>query len=420
MTNKDVKFCTRCLYSNKHALGITFNGEGVCSGCQIHDEKNQLDWKFRLEKLKKIVRPYKSKTRKNYDCIVPVTGANDSYYIVHLVKNILGLNPLLVNYNKYFNTPIGISNLANLRIKFDLDIIFKNVNMRSVKKITKYSLLEYQNIYWHILAGHTVFPLEASIKHKVPLIIWGAHQGLEQVGMFSHKHEIEMTRRYRHDHDLFGTEADQLIKLENELKEEDIFQYRYPDDSTINSLGVRGIYLGNYFRWDPTNQHQMMIKKYGYKSAKLPRTFDTYDHIDCFNYMNLHDYLKISKCGYSKVTDHVCREIRHKRITREQGINLIKHYENIKIENLDIFAKWLDVDSNSLNFVLNRSKNEEFWQETDINKFEFKGPSSYFPKLSEVNKNEINYNLDMDFVSTNKIDLKQSTRKYILFGKGIE
>ena len=136
--------------------------------------------------------------------------------------------------------------------------------------------------------------------------------------------------------------------------------------------------------------------------------------------MNLHDYLKISKCGYSKVTDHVCREIRHKRITREHGINLIKHYENIKIENLDIFAKWLDVDSNSLNFVLNRSKNEEFWQETDINKFEFKGPSSYFPKLSEVNKNEINYNLDMDFVSTNKIDLKQSTRKYILFGKGIE
>ena len=54
---------------------------------------------------------------------MPVTGANDSHFIVHIVKNILGMNPLLVNYNKYFNTPIGISNLANLRLKFDLDIL---------------------------------------------------------------------------------------------------------------------------------------------------------------------------------------------------------------------------------------------------------------------------------------------------------
>ena len=110
--------------------------------------------------------------------------------------------------------------MANLRIQFDSDIIFKNVNMKSVKNITKFGLLEYQNIYWHILAGHTVFPLEAAINYKVPLIIWGAHQGMEQVGMFSHEHEVEMSRRYRHDHDLFGVEADQLVKLENDLKEE--------------------------------------------------------------------------------------------------------------------------------------------------------------------------------------------------------
>ena len=48
-----------------------------------------------------------------------------------------------------------------------------------------------------------------------------------------------MSRRYRHDHDLFGIEADQLLKLENDLNEEDIFQYQ-SEDSTINSIGVRG------------------------------------------------------------------------------------------------------------------------------------------------------------------------------------
>ena len=341
MNNREeIKFCKRCLYSNKHPLGITFDDRGICSGCKIHEEKDNLDWKHRLQKISKIIDQYRSKSRKNYDCIVPVTGANDSYYIVHLVKNILKLNPLLVSYNKYFNTPLGIKNLANLRIKFDSDIIFKNVNINSVKKISKYTFLEYQNIYWHVLAGHTIFPLEVAINYKIPLIIWGAHQGLEQVGMFSHKHEVEMTRRYRHDHDLFGLEADDLIKVENDLKEEDIFQYRYPSDSLINNLGVRGIYLGNYFRWDPTSQHQMMVKKYGYKSANFLRTFDTYDHVDCYNYMNIHDQLKISKCGYSKITDHVCREIRHKRINRNQGINLIKHYEQKNFQYSELFSEY--------------------------------------------------------------------------------
>ena len=62
--------------------------------------------------------------------------------------------------------------------------------------------------------------------------------------MYSHKHEVEMTRRYRHDHDLFGIEAEDLLNLNNNLNEEDIWQYMYPDDYKINSIGIRGIYLG--------------------------------------------------------------------------------------------------------------------------------------------------------------------------------
>ena len=78
-----------------------------------------LDWSDRWSKLESIVAPYRNTNGRNYDCIVLVTGANDSYYIVHLVKQKLGLNPLLVTYNRYFNTPLGIRNLANLRIQFN-------------------------------------------------------------------------------------------------------------------------------------------------------------------------------------------------------------------------------------------------------------------------------------------------------------
>jgi len=196
--------CRRCLYTTDHALGLTIDADGICSGCRIHEEKDRLDFDARWANLLELVKPYRSTSGTSYDCIVPVTGAHDSHWIVHLVKERLGLNPLLVTYNKYFNTPLGIRNLANLRIRFDCDILIQNVNPQSVKQITRTTLRQLGSIYWPCLAGQTVFPVQTAVRYQIPLIVWGAHQGLEQVGMFSHEHEVEMTRRYRKDHDLIN------------------------------------------------------------------------------------------------------------------------------------------------------------------------------------------------------------------------
>ena len=135
-----MKICKRCLYTSLHPLGLTFDDEGICSGCRVHEEKDQLDWKTRGEKLKTILDQYKNKSGNNYDCIIPVSGARDSYFIVHTIKNVYGLNPLLVTYNKHYNTDIGIRNLANLRIKFNCDIMTLTVDPDKVKKITRATL----------------------------------------------------------------------------------------------------------------------------------------------------------------------------------------------------------------------------------------------------------------------------------------
>lgn len=236
-----IKFCKRCLYTTAHPLGLTLDHEDICSGCRVHEEKDKLDWVDRWKKLEGLVKPYQNQNGNNYDCIIPVTGGQDSYYIVYLAKVRLGLNPLLVTYNKYFNTPLGIRNLANLRIRFNCDILYQNVNPISVKNITRSTLREFGSIYWPILAGQTVFPVQTAVRYKIPLIIWGAHQGLEQVGMFSHEHEVEMTRRYRKDHDLMGYEADDLLSIFDTLKEQDIWQYRYPDDHDLNAIDRKSV-----------------------------------------------------------------------------------------------------------------------------------------------------------------------------------
>jgi N-acetyl sugar amidotransferase len=407
--------CVRCLYSIFHPLGLVLDEDGVCSGCRIHEEKDTLDWTARWTKLEEIVAPYKVQSGRTYDCIVPVTGGNDSYFIVHTVKNRLGLNPLLVTYNKYFNTPLGIRNLANLRIKFNCDIVVQNVNPMAVRNITRTTLRELGSMYWPCLAGQTVFPVQTAVRYKVPLIIWGAHQGMEQVGMFSHENEVEMTRRYRKDHDLMGKEADDLLSIFDTLSEDDIWQYRYPDDAALNEVGVRGVYLGNYVRWDPKAQHEEMVKQYGYMGAKFGRTFDTYDHVDCYNFMDVHDQIKYIKHGYSKVTDHACREIRHGRLNREQALALVRHHEAQPTGHLEKFCEWLGVDARAMNFIFNQHRNPKVWQEVAPGEWH-RQPGYELGQAQVKNQNASDENY-LDFQSHARLNMNMPDA-YITIGKG--
>ena len=101
MTTSPAQTCKRCLYNTNHPLGLVLDADGICSGCRVHEEKDTLDWAERWQRLEDLVKPYRSRDQRTYDCIVPVSGGGDSFFIVHLVKERLGLNPLLVTYNRY-------------------------------------------------------------------------------------------------------------------------------------------------------------------------------------------------------------------------------------------------------------------------------------------------------------------------------
>lgn len=359
------------MYSTTHPLGLVVDTDGICSGCRVHEEKDWIDWRSRWEDLVDLTKPYRSQTASAYDCIVPVTGGGDSYFIVHTVKNLLGLNPLVVSYNHQFNSPLGVRNLARLREVFDVPLRQKTVSPKSVRKIVRATLTSLGSVYWHAIAGQTAFPVQVATETGIPLIIWGGHQGVEQVGMYSHLDGVEMTRRYRKEHDLMGWEADDLLISYTELREEDVWQFRYTSDSDLLRHGVRGVYLSNFVRWDPLLQNREMSRTFGFRGARLPGTFDPYDYVDSLVYMGFHDHLKRMKCGFGKVTDHAVREVRHKRLDREQGRQLIQRFnESAQVAWLAHLAKWLGANPKGLLVAADLHRDSRFWKRVGIHEWE--------------------------------------------------
>ena len=227
-----MKLCNKCLYSTNHPFGLNFNQDDVCTGCITHSEKFDLNWQKRFEKLKIKVNSFK-KNNTDYDCIVPVRGTPEYFYLLDVVINQLNLRPLVVCYNSHFNSHAGIKNIDLLRETFDVDFIHYTSNPLVYKKLIKESLSNLNSMRWPFLAGETQFPVKIAIEKKISLIIWPYYQPNEQVGLHSYTEENEMSRRSRHEYDLLKNEPNDFINVGSLISKFDIEDIEYPSNSDL-------------------------------------------------------------------------------------------------------------------------------------------------------------------------------------------
>ena len=274
------------------------------------------------------------------------------------------MNPLLVSYNSHFNTKVGVRNLSRLITQLDCDHLLNTVGPDTIKKVTRITLEKIGDVYWHVLAGTQTFPAQVAVKFNIPLIIWGVNGWLDQVGMFSHYDQVEMTKKVRKEHGLRRFDAESLLGMESTLSPKDLQPFTYPSNEEIEKINLRGLYLGNYVRWDSQRQTENMINKYGYESAMQERTFNTYESIYCMLNAGVHDYVKYLKYGYGKATDHACRDIRLKRITREEGISFARKYDHIEPKSFSTFLKWLNIDKKTFFNFIDSFRDQKIWSKS--------------------------------------------------------
>ena len=106
-----MKYCVKCVFSAVAATPLTFDEEGVCSGCRASKLKDEIDWIDREDKFKQLINEYRDDN--NYDCLLPVSGGKDSYFAAHVAKE-NGLKALMVTYHGNNYLPEGQKNLDRM------------------------------------------------------------------------------------------------------------------------------------------------------------------------------------------------------------------------------------------------------------------------------------------------------------------
>jgi N-acetyl sugar amidotransferase len=323
-----IRYCSKCLFPETKP-DLFFNDEGVCSACVAAEQKdNLIDWKQRENDFHTIISKYKKGTDEiGYDCLIPVSGGKDSTYQAYFMKEVCGLNPLCVCFETTNLSDIGQKNIDNIS-KMGIDVIYFKKNYNAYKSMVVEGFKRVGDEMWPNHLGIFTIPIHIAVKFNIPLVIWGENPQQEYGGPVESVQNKHLNRKWLEEFGgLLGNRIQDMVGVDG-LTEKDLTPYFYPSDEDIDRVGVVGVFLGHYFFWDARKQLEI-VKKYGFvekEDGPVEGTYTNYENLD-EKMHGLHDYLKYVKYGFGRATDHACIDVRNGRITREEGLKLVKEFD---------------------------------------------------------------------------------------------
>jgi N-acetyl sugar amidotransferase len=370
-----MKYCARCLQPDTRP-GISFDTDGVCPACNYHATLEFVDWDERRRELAELVAFGRSNDHSGYDCIIGVSGGKDSLRQALFVKEVLKMNPLLVNlsYPPEQVTQRGVDNVSNM-ISHGFDCISINPAPQIWRKLMYEGFFQYTN--W---AKSTELALFASvprlaIAYQIPLIWWGENAALQLGDLNVMGKGGADGNNLRRMNTLQGGDVTWL--LGDEVKRQQILQYIYPSEHEMENANLRITFLGYFWRdWS-------LIDNGNYSALRgleirQEKPWEIGDPVGVTSldedWVTLNQMIKYLKFGFGRVADYVNEDIRNGRITREQGITLNEKYDGTCSEKyIESFSQYIGITV------------REFWEQVDksvnTDLFIKEGLGKYRPKF---------------------------------------
>lgn len=341
--------------------GITFNKEGVCSACQSYDNRKNVDYKKRFEELKTLCDKYRGMNGPNgYDCMIAVSGGKDSHFQVYILKEVMGMNPLLVSAEDNFPmTEAGKHNIKNISEAFGCDLISMKPNIKAQKAIMRYTFEKYGKPTYFVDRYIYTYPLYMALKFNTPLLVYGENVGYEYGG--ADAVETYSAREQIYNGVGYGIPTEELLRDGVTMKDLNFFEP--PTKEQIATLDP--IYLSYFLEWNSFKNYEI-AKKFGFHDLthewKRTHHVEQMDQVDSPAYL-IHPWMKYPKFGHATATDYASRMVRYGMITREEAVKLVReHDHNLDPRCVREFCQFLGYSEREFWDIVERHYNKELFE----------------------------------------------------------
>jgi N-acetyl sugar amidotransferase len=319
-----LKYCVRCVMPHTKP-DLRLDESGVCNACKSYEARREVDWPTRRRELDTVLERYRSRDGSHWDCIVPVSGGKDStYQVIRMLQ--LGMNPLCVTATTCDLSDIGRKNIQNIK-NLGVDYMEFSPNPQVRRTLNRIGLRDVGDISWPEHVGIFTIPVRAAVQFRVPLIVWGENSQNEYGGPAAAAENHVLTRRWLEEFGgLLGLRVSDLVGTDG-IETKHLIPYTYPDDEDLKRVGVTGIFLGYYIPWDGYS-NALLAQAFGFNtlSTTVEGSIVNYENLDNHQ-TGIHDYFKFLKFGFGRATDIACLHVRRGRITRQDGLQLVRRHD---------------------------------------------------------------------------------------------
>lgn len=364
-----MKFCKKCIMPNTRP-GITFNEDGVCIACQNNERKKDVDWDARMEELKKLCDRYRREQPGQYDCIIAVSGGKDSHYQVHVMKELMNMNPLLITVEDFFTmTEAGKHNVRNISEAFGCNLVAFKPNRRAGKIISRYMFEKYGRPLWYVDRLLYTVPLYYAAALNIPLLVYGENVSYEYGG-------VDDKETYSAREQVFygvAPDVDLQELIDAGVSEDELTYLEAPARDVLDKLDP--IYLSYFVEWNGVKNYEF-AKRRGFKD--LTHEWDRTNHIENFNQIDSYGYLlnawmKFPKYGHAYATDYAARWVRYGMLTREEAVKLAEERDhNIDPKIIEDFCNFTGMTIKEFYEALDKLYNKELFSQNSWGQWRLK------------------------------------------------
>tara|TARA_B100001057_G_scaffold496060_1_gene596542 strand:+ start:1908 stop:3029 length:1122 start_codon:yes stop_codon:yes gene_type:complete len=357
LKSKKLFWCKNCL-NNSFRPRISFDKRGWCNACQWMEEKKKVNWNKRKKELHNILKKFKSGS--TYDCIVPVSGGKDGSYVASKIRDELGLNPLTVTSRPPLELEVGKKNLINF-LKHNYDHIHVTPNLNAMRTLNKLGFIKKGSPYYGWLTSIFSTVIRVAIQHNINLIFYGEDGEIEYGGSIQNKNKPVFDLNYMANN-YFEGGYKEIIK-KSKLTKKELYWFEFPEkDLKQKKIGLT--HWGYFEPWDPYRNYLVAKSKFNLDEHKENSigTFTNFAQNDQ-SLFALHTYLMYLKFGFGRATQDAGIEIRREAMTRDQGLNLVKLYDNhFPIEFMDQYLDYFKMSKKEFMKIIDVWANKKLFK----------------------------------------------------------